>query len=210
MFLNVKSNVLFEIIFVDEVPFGRMKGIMRYNVSVQNNDLPSQVISEVLKEFKVGYQLSEEGFITIEPNVSEFQLDLIKSKLAHYYIQLFEDDQSNLVHRIRHILTEMVFKPEPNLRNLTHNLAVQLGLSYGYLSSIFSQNAMVSIEKYIILLKIERAKRLILEDRLSLKEISDFLSYSSVGHFSKQFKKTTGLTISSFRKIVRSKKNNLN
>lgn len=179
---------------------------MRYHVSVQNHDLPVRLISEVLAEHKVDYHLSEDGFLLIEQAISPFQLDLIKSRLEHYYIQLCDEDQSHLIHRIRHILTEMVFKPEPNLKNITQYLSQQMNLSYGYLSSIFSQQAMLSIEKYVILLKIERAKRLILEDRLTLKEISDFLNYSSVGHFSKQFKKTTGLTISSFRRIVRLKK----
>jgi AraC-like DNA-binding protein len=59
----------------------------------------------------------------------------------------------------------------------------------------------ITIQQYIIVHKIERAKELILYDELNLTQISCKLHYSSVAHLSNQFKKVTGLTPSHFKKL---------
>lgn len=59
----------------------------------------------------------------------------------------------------------------------------------------------ISIEKYYINLKVEKAKELIMYDELSLSEIADLLNYSSVAHLSNQFKKITGFTPTHFKQI---------
>ena len=69
------------------------------------------------------------------------------------------------------------------------------------MSNIFSEMEGTTIEKYFISQKIERVKELLVYDELSLSEIADQLNYSSVAHLSAQFKKTTGLTPSHFKKI---------
>jgi AraC-like DNA-binding protein len=58
-----------------------------------------------------------------------------------------------------------------------------------------------TIQEFFIRHKIERAKELILYGGHTLSEISNMLHYSSIAHFSNQFKKVTGLTPSFFRKM---------
>lgn len=58
----------------------------------------------------------------------------------------------------------------------------------------------MTIEHYFIAQKIERAKELLIYNEHSLSEIAYQLNYSSVAHLSKQFKKVTGLTSTSFKK----------
>jgi AraC-like DNA-binding protein len=82
-------------------------------------------------------------------------------------------------------------------------LAKKFKHSYGYLANIFSDVTFTSIENFIILQKIERAKELILTNNLSFSEIAWKLNYSSSAHFSTQFKKTTGLTPSAFLRIIK-------
>lgn len=72
----------------------------------------------------------------------------------------------------------------------------------GYITNIFSEYTYTSIENFIIIQKIERAKKLILDGELSLTEISYELNFSSVAYLSTQFKKVTGLTPSMFKRIV--------
>lgn len=55
--------------------------------------------------------------------------------------------------------------------------------------------------KTLILQKIEEAKELLVYDELSISEISYRRGYSSVQHFSRQFKEVTGLTPSHYKKI---------
>ncbi len=85
-------------------------------------------------------------------------------------------------------------------------LADKLKLEYHYLSSLFSSIEGITIEKYIILQRIEKAKELLMYDELTLSEIADRLGYSSVQHLSQQFKKTTGLTPSHFKQLRENKR----
>ena len=57
-----------------------------------------------------------------------------------------------------------------------------------------------SIIEYFIELKIEKAKQLILENKLSVKEISAALSFNEPNYFTKTFKRVTGITPSTYRK----------
>ena len=60
----------------------------------------------------------------------------------------------------------------------------------------------ITIEQYIILQKIERAKELLKYNDDTLSEIAYKLGYSSVQHLSNQFKKVTGMTASRFRTMT--------
>ncbi|MNE76645.1 DNA-binding transcriptional regulator AraC [compost metagenome] len=88
-------------------------------------------------------------------------------------------------------------------------LAEKLNHSYGYLSNVFSEVTYSSIENFIILQKIERAKQLIIINEMSLTEIAFLLNYSSVAHLSTQFKNTTGITPSAFQRIIKKRRENL-
>lgn len=72
-------------------------------------------------------------------------------------------------------------------------------IPYSKLSKIFSSETGVTLEKYLILLKIERVKKLIINNEYTLSEIAYMLGYSSVQYLSNQFKKTTGFTVSQFK-----------
>jgi AraC-like DNA-binding protein len=83
--------------------------------------------------------------------------------------------------------------------NFSDYLTKKLGNNYTYLANIFSETQGITIEHFIILHKIERAKELIIYDELNITEIAYKLHYSNVAHLSTQFKKTTGLTPSYFK-----------
>jgi AraC-like DNA-binding protein len=100
---------------------------------------------------------------------------------------------------------------EGKIKNILFSdlLQEKLNLSYQYLSGLFSSSEGITIEKFIILQKIEKVKELIVYDELSLSEIAYRLGYSSIQHLSNQFKKITGLTPSHFKKIKDLKRNPL-
>ena len=75
------------------------------------------------------------------------------------------------------------------------------------MANIFSEVTYTSIENFIILQKIEFAKQIIMSNELTFTEISYKLNYSSVAHFSTQFKNVTGLTPSAFKRIMNKKRN---
>jgi AraC-like DNA-binding protein len=80
-------------------------------------------------------------------------------------------------------------------------LSSELNHSYTYLANFFSEIEATTIEQYMIGLKIERIKELIIFGEHTLSEIAYMLHYSSVAHLSAQFKKATGLTPTHFKKL---------
>jgi len=78
--------------------------------------------------------------------------------------------------------------------------AEHLELSESYLSRLFSKEMGISFSKYIIGLKIEKAKNLLQFSDYSISDIAYYLAFSSESHFIQVFQKHQGITPQKFRK----------
>jgi AraC-like DNA-binding protein len=106
------------------------------------------------------------------------------------------------------VIIEMVhYSDELPKTNYSDYISEKLNHDYTYLSNVFSEVKGITIQQFIIIHKIERAKELMLYDELNLTEISYKLNYSSVAHLSNQFKKVTGLTPSHFKALKDKRRN---
>lgn len=111
------------------------------------------------------------------------------------------DENEALVENIKIAAIELIHYAN-NMSSLIRNsdyISDRVQVPYERLSKIFSSVTGMTLEKYIILLKIERAKELIQNSDFTLSEISYMLGYSSVQYLSNQFRKTTGYTVSQFK-----------
>ncbi len=161
------------------------------------------ILQEQLEKLGINYQMLDMGEIEFLDNISPSVFEELRSGLSRYGIELLDNQKSQLIQRIKDTITEMIYERDKlPTSTISAYLSDKLNLSYGYISNIFSEHTYTSIENYIIMQKIERAKKLIIEDGLTLTEVSYKLNYSSVAHLSGQFKKTTGLTPSMFKRIV--------
>ncbi len=170
-----------------------------------------KVVREELE--KLGYKIEEIalGEATISSE-NKIDFELINKILTENGFELIDSRQSRLIEKIKVTIIKTIGEmAEGNLKNIQFSELLQesLNLSYQYLSGLFSSSEGITIEKYIILQKVEKVKELIVYDELSLSEISFRLGYSSVQHLSSQFKKVTGLTPSHFKKIRNIKRNPL-
>ena len=75
-----------------------------------------------------------------------------------------------------------------------------VGYSRAYVFREFKGATGKSIMEYFTFLKIEKAKQLLRENELSVKEIADALAFDTPNYFSKTFKQLTGQTPSSYKK----------
>jgi len=176
---------------------------MRLYIKYDINQACRVILQEQLEKLNINYQLLDLGEIEFKENISQENYDSLQTALSRYGIELLDNQKSQLIQRIKDTIVEMVYeKDKLPTSTISSYLADKLNLSYGYISNIFSESTFTSIENYIIMQKIERAKKLIIEDGLTLTEVSYKLNYSSVAHLSGQFKKTTGLTPSMFKRIV--------
>ena len=74
------------------------------------------------------------------------------------------------------------------------------GVSDGYFRQKFKKQYSVSPLKYINNLKIEYAKTLICQNRLSIAEVSSIVGFADANYFSRFFKKHTGLSPTEYEK----------
>jgi AraC-like DNA-binding protein len=141
------------------------------------------------------------GEVHLNKTLSSEQILQVKESLSDIGFELLEDKTTTLINRIKAAIREAVYKlDERPESNYSEFISQKLEHEYSYLSNIFSKETGTTIQQFIILQKIERAKDLINED-ISLKEISYILHYSSVAHFCTQFKKITGMTPTLFKSM---------
>lgn len=71
------------------------------------------------------------------------------------------------------------------------------------LQKLFREKQQCGVIEYFSKMKIEFAKQLIRENTMNFTQISDFLGYSSIHYFSRQFKKISGMTPSEYASSIK-------
>ena len=84
-----------------------------------------------------------------------------------------------------------------NLR--IHELARRVGLSPNYFCSAFERSIGMPPHRWVLQRRIERAKNMLAERKTRLVEIADVLGFADQSHFSRLFRRFTGITPGRFR-----------
>ena len=82
-------------------------------------------------------------------------------------------------------------------------VARMVDVSPSYLTALFHKNLQISPGEYIRRIKLQESKQMIREDNMNFTEIAAALQYSTVHHFSRQFKDKFGITPTEYAKSVR-------
>lgn len=160
------------------------------------------IVQQELDRIGIDYLSVNLGSVETENRIPCTQMEELKESLKRVGLEILEDKKSILVDKIKLAIIKMIQSNEEATRiNSSDFISEKLEYDYTYLSNIFSKEEGITIQQYIITLKIERVKEFLLYDELSITEISDRLNYSSVSHLSNQFKKITGLSPSSFYQL---------
>jgi AraC-like DNA-binding protein len=163
-----------------------------------------------LERLGLHYTTVELGEVNIIEDITPDQHDQLNWMLKKAGLELMDDKKAMLVEKIKNVIIEMIhYSDEPPLTKYSVFLCEKLNYDYTYLANLFSEVRGITIEQFIIIHKIERVKELLVYDDLNLTQIAEKLHYSSVGHLSNQFKKTTGLTPSHFKKLKEKRRSNL-
>lgn len=168
------------------------------------------LVKEELKLLGLNYFVVELGVVDVLEPFTEAQRDQLGKNLLKSGLELLDDKRSILVEKIKTVITELVHYTEEMPKvNYSDYLSEHLGYDYTYLANVFSEVRGITIQQFIIINKIERAKELLVYNELSLTEIAFLLHYSSVAHLSNQFKKITGLSPSFYKDIKNKRKGKL-
>lgn len=84
---------------------------------------------------------------------------------------------------------------------ITLNVVAQyLNISKNYFCSMFKQETGINFLNYIVQQKIERAKKMLIEENMKVYEVSERLGYNDTTYFSKLFKRNVGVTPQEYKR----------
>jgi predicted TIM-barrel enzyme/AraC-like DNA-binding protein len=133
-----------------------------------------EAITHITNEFK---NLNEVSFLYSRPAVDKkyLYIDIIKSYINEHY------------------QSQISFS----------RIADELHLSRNYLSALFRKETGTTFQSYLLKYRIGKAKAMIDENTVSVSDVADKSGFNDPAHFSKTFKKVTGMSPTEF---IRSKK----
>jgi len=82
-------------------------------------------------------------------------------------------------------------------------VAQNADISPSYLTTLFQKHLQISPGEYIRRIKLQESKQMIREGNLNFTQISQTLHYSTIHHFSRQFKEKFGVTPSEYAKSIK-------
>lgn len=174
---------------------------MEYSFIYDSEKMVNELFHRTMVAAGVEFEILQDGTIKFLNNLSNEKLKSISNELDFFGIKIQTKENRDIVEEIKIYIKKMVHDGDIRNMKISELLSNKLGLSYPYLSNLFSSQTYTSIENFYILVRIEKVKELVLLENTSLGQIAYDLSFSSVPHLSNQFKKVTGLTITQYLKF---------
>jgi AraC-like DNA-binding protein len=161
-----------------------------------------EAVLGVFREMDLEISAIRLGEATVVADASAIDFPTLRERLENRGFALIEDREIQIVEQIKTAVISLIHHAGamPEVKNSVY-LSEKIGISYAYLSKLFSSHEGVTIERYIILQKIEKAKELLSYGEKSLSEIAYDMGYSSVQHLSSQFKSVTGMSVTEYKQL---------
>ena len=149
-----------------------------------------------------------------QERMDDFSGSVITAELELLLLLLLREDKtprsgklqtSNAVHSENEIIRQAQQYISTHIREKLSVplVARQVDVSPSYLTALFHKNLQISPGEYIRRTKLQESKQMIRENNLNFTEIAAELQYSTVHHFSRQFKEKFGITPTEYAKSVR-------
>ncbi|AII54481.1 AraC family transcriptional regulator [Hymenobacter sp. UYP22] len=135
---------------------------------------------------------------------SPLQEPVVQQALQAYGFALVEDPRDQLVEQVKALVVELIHYTPVELQpfhTYSHFISERVGRAYAYLSHQFSVREGLTLEKYIIRQKVERAKELLSYQDANVSSVAKQLGYSSAAHLTNQFRQVTGMSPSDFQAL---------
>lgn len=159
-------------------------------------------VENILNGLKIPFGKVTLGQVFLENEITNEQLEGLDLALNEQGFELLTSSNAKLVSEIKTVIIEQIHHSQEPLKvNFSEYLSQMLGYDYQYLSRLFSSVAGITINRFIVLQKIEKVKELLFYEELSTEKIADRLNYNSVAYLSSVFKKETGMTLTEFRSL---------
>jgi len=160
------------------------------------------IVKSELDKLGLNYKNVDLGEVEFIEDLSSEKLKLIDEALRNAGLELLDNREKRLIEKIKAAVRNYINLTEDiGKQNFSDYIREKVNFDYTNLSNLFSDNEGITIEKYYIEQRVERAKELLSNKTMTISEISYKLQYSSVGHLSNQFKKVTGYNPTCYRRL---------
>ena len=195
-----KAIELFDTDEIHEIFKGILVDLGRKNVTREKSfDMCCQIayhISGILEDEEVlNSAMGHHSSLYAEISGQNSLPEIIKwlEKLEKVLCNLLKNNQNHQNNRL--IVKAKKYINTHIKKEITLNgLASLLGLSPGYLSTLFKQVSGQNFIDYVTTVKIDYAKVLMKETNLKIYEVSEVMGFENAYYFSRVFKKVTGMT----------------
>ncbi len=173
------------------------------SVEIQIFSVLDGIITELAIEDEAINDLKEGVLISISKQESHEE---IKSGLVHLARKIVDinslkrkNTTKDIVNKAKNIVASMLKSPELSLELI----ADEMHYSPNYLGTTFKKEVGTSLNAYILSLRIEEAKELLINSSLKSTDIAMSTGFSSSSYFAFSFKKAVGLSPREYRKSKR-------
>ncbi len=158
------------------------------------------VLKQELENAGIGIVSVELGELVVLDDISVSK-SVIQEIANQNGFEIIDNPTSELVENLKSLLIGAVENLKGFEENTSSFLSHRLKTDYSIISKTFSATTGITVEKYLIRLKIEKAKELLQMETMTFSEIAYALDYSAGSHLAKQFKSVTGISMTEYRKL---------
>lgn len=191
------------------ISFGFKENSNFYKILFSDKLLKLEPVDRVYHTTNLKIQNSFNDLISIlesNSDVSSLKFELMAKSFALEIYDIFTKHEAKKYSSptltnedsIYYSITKYIDDNLLKIENL-QDISTALNHNYSYLSRIFKSKFGRSMHDYFSIQKINLAKKLIEEDKMSLTEIADYLNYSSVYVFSRSFKNIVGVSPQTYK-----------
>lgn len=139
--------------------------------------------------------------MALKHDADSYAVQSVKNMLELFLLDILSPSESCKKNRMS-VVTDYMIKNIDRVLTL-QEISSELGISVSSLKRLVNKTYGKSPIAYFTELKMEEAKRLIVDTPLNVTEVAEQLGFSSVHHFSRTFKQKTGTTPTEFEKASR-------
>ncbi|WP_366187259.1 helix-turn-helix transcriptional regulator [Flavobacterium ovatum] len=158
-------------------------------------------VTDALEELNLHPVKVELGEAIIKEELSAEKKQKLNSIIKKVGLEIIESKGGILIEKIKNSCQEYINSDKHIKVNISEYLTSKLDFDYNYISNAFSEVTSTTIINYINLIKMEKAKEMILFEESNFSEIATKLHFSSLSAFSTQFKKITGFNPTHFKNL---------
>ncbi len=178
-----------------DVQYPFLELLLNQRFSLDNE--ASNLLLQILQEYNAPDMFSNDMIIS---KLQQLLLTVLRMKdprveKLHTSISIY--NENHILHGVLAYISDHIYNRLP-----VSSVAAANNVSVSYLTTLFQRHLQIPPGEYIRRLKLEESKKLIREGRDNFTQIAKRLQYSTVHHFSRQFKEYYGITPTQYAKSI--------